>query len=99
VAAFACGVAIVLGTTLRAIGRGLGNGTLDLAEDSFAKAADPRTSASVVAIAVERNAAALVPTFRSSCSISASTVHELRKVMGTGKSYDCSAAFPFEVPG
>jgi hypothetical protein len=27
----------------------------------------------------------LMPTFRSSCSIAAPTVHELRKVMGTSK--------------
>jgi phage tail tape-measure protein len=46
----------VLGTTLRAIGRGLGNGTFGLAVVSFAKACDPRISATVVTIAVERKA-------------------------------------------
>jgi len=40
-----------------------------------------------------------VPTFRSSCYASARTSHELRKVMGTGKSMISSAAFLFEVPG
>jgi hypothetical protein len=48
----------VLGTTLRAIGRGFGSGTFDLAAGSFAQACDPRISASVVAIAVERKALA-----------------------------------------
>src|SRR4051795_2374956 len=43
--------------------------------------------------------AALVPTFRSSYTISAITFFELRKAMGTSKFYDSSAAFRFEVPG
>jgi len=55
---FSVVLSIVLGTTLRAIGRGLGNGTFGFAVVSFAKACDPRISASVVAIAVERKAAA-----------------------------------------
>jgi hypothetical protein len=38
-----------------------------------------------------------VPTFRSSCYISAPTFHELHKVLGT-TNYDSNAAFPFEVP-
>src|SRR4029077_12322349 len=40
----------------------------------------------------------LVPTFRSSCPVVALTFHELRKVMGTSKQCDSSAAFRFEVP-
>jgi hypothetical protein len=47
----------VFGTTLRAIGRGFGNGIFDLAAGSFAQASEPASSTSVVAIAVERNAA------------------------------------------
>src|SRR5580693_5104705 len=51
-----------LGTTLRAIGRGFGSGILGLAADaSLAHAANPKispeTSARVVVIAVDRNAA------------------------------------------
>src|SRR6185437_946720 len=42
---------------------------------------------------------ALVPTFRSSYTISATTFYELRKAMGTSKLYGSSAAFRFEVPG
>ena len=53
----AAGVA-VLGTTLRAIGRGFGSGTFDLAKASNGKAASPSTSARLVARAVDRNAAA-----------------------------------------
>jgi hypothetical protein len=54
---------VVLGTTLRAIGRGFGSGILGLAADaSLAHAANPKTkpeaSARVVVIAVDRNAAA-----------------------------------------
>ena len=54
---------VVLGTTLRAIGRGFGKGILGLAADaSLAHAANPKTSpeasARVVVIAVDRNAAA-----------------------------------------
>jgi hypothetical protein len=50
---------VVLGTTLRAIGRGFGSGILGLAADaSPAHAANPTTSAKVVVIAVDRNAAA-----------------------------------------
>jgi hypothetical protein len=48
----------VFGTTLRAIGRGFGNGIFGLAAASLVHACDPMSSASVVAIAVERNAAA-----------------------------------------
>ncbi len=44
-------------------------------------------------------AARLMLTFRSSCSISATTFHELRKVMSISKIINPSAAFPFEVPG
>src|SRR3974390_2465568 len=40
----------------------------------------------------------LVPTFRSSCYIGTHS-HELRKVVGTSKHMDSSAAFLFEVPG
>jgi hypothetical protein len=47
-----------LGTTLRAIGRGLGSGTFDLAAASAAQADNPTASARVVAIAVDCNAAA-----------------------------------------
>jgi hypothetical protein len=64
-AVFAAGVAAAvlvgvffLGTTLRAIGRGLGSGTFDLAEASAAQADNPTASARVVAIAVDCNAAA-----------------------------------------
>jgi hypothetical protein len=46
----------VFGTMLRAIGRGFGSGIFDLAAGSFAQAS-PASSTSVVAIAVERNAA------------------------------------------
>jgi hypothetical protein len=46
-----------LGTTLRAIGRGLGNGTFGLAQAS-ATANDPTASARLAAKAVDRNAAA-----------------------------------------
>jgi hypothetical protein len=54
---------VVLGTTLRAIGRGFGSGILGLAADaSLAHAANPKirpeASARVVVIAVDRNAAA-----------------------------------------
>jgi len=50
---------VVLGTTWRAIGRGFGSGILGLAVDaSAAHAANPTTSARVVVIAVDRNAAA-----------------------------------------
>jgi hypothetical protein len=53
-AAFA--VAAGLGTTLRAIGRGFGNGTL--ADASTVRADHPNASARLVAKAVDRNAAA-----------------------------------------
>jgi hypothetical protein len=46
-----------LGTTFRAIGRGLGSGTLDLSEASAVQQDSATASASVVANAVERNAA------------------------------------------
>jgi hypothetical protein len=50
---------VVLGTTLRAIGRGFGNGILAFGEASAAAhAANPTASARVVVIAVDRNAAA-----------------------------------------
>jgi len=45
-----------LGTTLRAIGRGLGNGTF--AQASTANADNPTASARLVARAVDRNAVA-----------------------------------------
>jgi hypothetical protein len=48
----------VLGTTLRAIGRGLGNGIF--AQASTANADNPTASARLVAMAVDRNAAARV---------------------------------------
>src|SRR3981081_1806205 len=47
-----------LGTTLRAIGRGFGNGTFGLAEASAAHPDSPTASTRLVASAVERNAAA-----------------------------------------
>jgi hypothetical protein len=50
------GQGVVLGTTLRAIGRGFGNGTLGLAEASAAQI--PAASIRLVAKAVDRNAAA-----------------------------------------
>jgi hypothetical protein len=57
VALFAGAVAaVVLGTTLRAIGRGFGNGTFGVA--AAAKADQPTASARLVASAVDRNAAA-----------------------------------------
>lgn len=52
------GAAVVLGATLRAIGRALGRGTFDLVVGVLADTDDPMTSASIVAMAVERNAAA-----------------------------------------
>jgi hypothetical protein len=60
-AAFAGGWVIfaeVLGTTLRAIGRGFGNGTFGFACASDAHADNPTASARLVASAVDRNAAA-----------------------------------------
>jgi hypothetical protein len=57
VAVFAAGV--VLGTALRAIGRGLGNGTfLGVAQASPANADNPTASARHVVSAVDRNATA-----------------------------------------
>jgi hypothetical protein len=47
-----------LGTTLRAIGRGFGNGTFGLTLASAAHADSPSASARLVANAVDRNAAA-----------------------------------------
>jgi hypothetical protein len=47
-----------LGTTLRAIGRGFGNGTFGLVRASAANADSPTASARLVANAVDRNAAA-----------------------------------------
>jgi hypothetical protein len=49
---------VVFGTTLRAIGRGFGNGTLGLATASTVKADNPIASARLVARAVDRNAVA-----------------------------------------
>jgi phosphohistidine swiveling domain-containing protein len=46
-----------LGTTLRAIGRGFGNGTLGWASASTEIADSPTASARLVASAVDRNAA------------------------------------------
>jgi hypothetical protein len=62
-AAFAAGAVFlveVLGTTLRAIGRGFGNGTFGwgLAQASAANADNPKASARLVVKAVDRNAAA-----------------------------------------
>ena len=48
----------LLGTTLRAIGRGFGKGTFALAEASVVQADKPTASARLVARAVDRNAAA-----------------------------------------
>jgi hypothetical protein len=56
-AADATFLAEVLGTTLRAIGRGFGNGTFGLAQASPAHADNPIASARLVANAVDRNAA------------------------------------------
>jgi hypothetical protein len=56
-AALSAVFSVALGATLRAIGRGFGNGILCLAAVSFAHACDPTIRASVVAMAVERNAA------------------------------------------
>jgi hypothetical protein len=50
--------AAVWGTTLRAIGRGLGMGIFGLAAGSTAKADNPMASTTLVARAVVRNAAA-----------------------------------------
>jgi hypothetical protein len=49
--------AVVFGTTLRAIGRGFGNGTFGLAQTSVATTS-PIAKARPVASAVDRNAAA-----------------------------------------
>jgi hypothetical protein len=63
-AAFATGVDVgvvleaVLGTELRAIGRGFGNGTFALAHAPAAIADSPTASARLVAKAVDRKAAA-----------------------------------------
>jgi len=57
-AALAAGVAaVVFGTTLRAIGRGFGNGTFGLAQTSVARTS-PIAKARLVASAVDRIAAA-----------------------------------------
>jgi phosphohistidine swiveling domain-containing protein len=47
-----------LGTTLRAIGRGFGSGTVGVAQASAANTDNPTASAKLVANAVDRNAAA-----------------------------------------
>src|SRR6059058_440334 len=60
-AAFVAGAVILvdaLGTTLRAIGRGFGSGTVGVAQASAANTDHPTTSARLVANAVDRNAAA-----------------------------------------
>lgn len=49
---------VVLGTTLRAIGRGFGNGTFGFAHASTDSADSPTANARLVASAVDRNAAA-----------------------------------------
>ena len=49
---------VVLGTTLRAIGRGFGRGTFGLAQASNGNAASPTASARLVASAVDRKAVA-----------------------------------------
>jgi hypothetical protein len=51
-------LAEALGTTLRAIGRGFGSGTVGVAQASAANTDNPTTSARLVANAVDRNAAA-----------------------------------------
>jgi hypothetical protein len=48
---------VVLGTTLRAIGRGFGNGTFALAQASAASADSPTASVRLAAKAVDRKAA------------------------------------------
>jgi phosphohistidine swiveling domain-containing protein len=48
----------VLGMTLRAIGRGFGNGTFGLAQASAEMADSPTASVRLVASAVDRNTAA-----------------------------------------
>ncbi|WP_210183095.1 hypothetical protein, partial [Bradyrhizobium valentinum] len=53
-----CAVAAGLGTELREMGRGLGRGTLGLAQASKGKAVSPTASARLVASAVDRSAAA-----------------------------------------
>jgi hypothetical protein len=57
------GVAAVLGTAAREIGRGFGNGTFGLAEASTDIADSPTASARLVASAVDRNAAARAEDF------------------------------------
>ena len=51
-------LAEVVGTTLRAIGRGFGSGTFGLAQASAANTDNPTDSTRLVANAVDRNAAA-----------------------------------------
>jgi hypothetical protein len=57
-AAGAVFLTVVLGTTLRAIGRGFGKGTFGLAQACPASADSPTASARLVARAVDRNAVA-----------------------------------------
>src|SRR5437868_6628167 len=60
-AAFVAGAVILvdaLGTTLRAIGRGFGSGTVGVAQASAANTDNPTASARLVANAVDRNGAA-----------------------------------------
>jgi hypothetical protein len=51
-------LAEVVGTTLRAIGRGLGSGTVGVAQASTANTDNPIASTRLVANTVDRNAAA-----------------------------------------
>ena len=51
-------LAEALGTTLRAIGRGFGSGTVGVAQASAANTDNPTASARLVANAVDRNAVA-----------------------------------------
>ena len=51
-------LADVVGTTLRAIGRGFGRGTFGLAQASAANSDSPTDSTRLVASALDRNAAA-----------------------------------------
>ena len=62
-AVLAAAAGVVLGTALRAIGRGFGNGTFGLAQASTDMADSPSASARPVASAVDRNAAARADDF------------------------------------
>ena len=69
----------VLGTTLRAIGRGFGKGTFGLAQASARTTASPTASARLVASAVDRNAAARTEGSRLS---SAAANHSIARALG-----------------